>query len=106
MGAAALLPSSMSRDDSYLAPARYHFAISVPIWVQGGSAEVLIDTYQAFVSGRQGVEGNRVEFHQVANAPHNILFVGHFLGWKAQAEEATEAAGRFLKSIGIGAEKE
>ena len=45
----------------------------------------------------RGVEGNREEFHEVPNAPHDILFIAHILGWKAQAEEVIKAAGEFFK---------
>ena len=103
-GVEAFLGESRSRDEPYLAPARYPFATETPVWLQGGSAEVLIDTYHAFVSGMQAVEGNRVEFYEVPNAPHDILFVGHILGWRAQVEEVAGAAGKFLRSVGISAE--
>ena len=100
-GVSAFVPSTESRDSPYLAPARHPFAIKTPIWVQGGSCEVLIDTYRAFVSGMQSIEGNRVEYYEVPFAPHDILMMGLVLGWRRQAEEMVEVAGRFLGSVGI-----
>ena len=43
-------------------------------------------------------------FAEVPNVPHDILFVGRILGWKTKAEQAVEAARKFLRSAGVGAQ--
>ena len=101
-GISCFVPDSVSRDDPYLAPARHPFSTQTPIWVQGGGAEVFIDTFHTFVSGMQDVKGNRAQFYEVPHAPHDILFVGHILGWRRQAEDAVRAAAQFLSSSGVG----
>lgn len=100
-GVSSFLPAVESRDDPYFAPARQPFAIETPIWLEGATAEVLIDTYHDFISGMQSIESNRIEFYEVPHAPHDILLIGHLLGWKTEAEKATEVANDFLRSVDV-----
>ena len=102
-GVAAFSPGHKHHDNPYLTPGNSPFATSTPIWLQGGSGEVLIDTLHTFVNGMREIKGNCVELYLVPYAPQNIMFTGHILGWRPQAEEAAEVAGRFLQSAGVGA---
>ena len=66
-----------------------------------GGAEVLYDNTVRFGDKMRRIKGNRVELHEVPNAPHDILFMGHLLGWTKQADAAAEAAADFLKREAI-----
>lgn len=97
----SFVPSSMSASHPYISPAHNVFPTKVPIFLQVGGLEVLHDEITTFADKMKAVRGNRVEIHDVAFAPHDILLCGEILGWEKEAEEVAQAARAFLESQGI-----
>lgn len=64
-----------------------------------GDTEVLYDTVVGFANRMRSIEGNRVTLYEAPDAPHDILFVGHLLGWAKEADTAAQAAAKFLKGV-------
>lgn len=98
-GARAFAPSPIRLDGPYLSPALHPFATPVPIFVQAGGAEVLCDTIRAFAEAMRAVPGNRIQYVEVPDAPHDIFMVGNVLGWQKEAEEVVDAAAAFVSRI-------
>ena len=89
-------PSTVRLDDPYLSPALHPFATPVPIFAQAGGAEVLCDSIQKFANAMNAIPGNRVEYLEVPDVPHDIYATGYLLGWSKQQKEIHEAAAKFV----------
>ncbi|GAD98947.1 hypothetical protein ANI_1_2168074 [Paecilomyces variotii No. 5] len=99
-GACAVAPPSQMRlDDPYLSPALYPFATPVPIFVQAGGAEILCDSIKGFADAMRAIPGNRIEYLEVPDVPHDIYAVGNFLGWGKEQEEVIDAAAAFVSRL-------
>jgi len=90
--------------DPYISPTYNTFvAEGTPLFVQAGSSELLYDECKDFVEKMRDEEKNgkknKIEFAVVAEANHDIIFVGDILGWKKETEEVAEQAGRWLKRV-------
>jgi acetyl esterase/lipase len=96
-GTEAFIPSSIAATHPYISPARNLFSTKVPIFLQAGGLEVLQEEIVNFAKGMKEVPGNKIEIYETPFAPHDILFTGHFLGWKKEAEEAAKIAQGFLE---------
>ncbi|OQE37945.1 hypothetical protein PENCOP_c009G05378 [Penicillium coprophilum] len=96
-GARAIAPPETVRlDDPYISPALHPFATPVPIFVQAGGAEVLCDSVRGFSNVMSAIPGNRVEYLEIPDVPHDIYVAGTILGWPKEQEEIHEAAARFV----------
>ena len=96
-GARAIAPPETVRlDDPDISPALHPFATPVPIFVQAGGAEVLCDSCRGFADAMSAVPGNRVEYLEIPDVPHDVYVVGTLLGWPKQQIEVHEAAARFV----------
>ncbi|KAL1855457.1 hypothetical protein Plec18167_007121 [Paecilomyces lecythidis] len=99
-GARAIAPPDQIRlDDPYLSPALYPFATPVPIFVQAGGGEVLCDSIKGFADAMRAIPGNRIEYLEVPDVPHDIYAAGNFLGWVKEQEEVIDAAAAFVSRL-------
>jgi acetyl esterase/lipase len=58
-------PDKVRLDDPYLSPTLHPFATPVPIFVQAGGAEVMVDSIRGIADAMRQVPGNRVEYLEV-----------------------------------------
>ena len=91
-------PTFYEPNHPYLTPLNNPFATKVPIFMQYGTAEVLLDEQRAFYSQMEEVTGNSLERLEIPNAPHNTFLGGQLLGFEKEARDAAERANRFLNS--------
>ena len=98
-GVNAYIPSSMESTDPYFSPLRHPFSTPTPLWIMVGSAEVLYDTIVEFADQMRGMEGNRVTPYEAPSAPHDIVYIGHVLGWAKEADAGAQAAAEFLTGL-------
>lgn len=97
-GVRAYKPSFLEADHPYLTPLNNPFATKVPIFVQYGTAEMLLDEQRAFCSQMEGIAGNSLERLEIPYAPHNTFLGGQILGFEKEARHAAERANKFLES--------
>lgn len=96
-GSRAFAPPDVVRlDDPYLSPGLHPFATPVPIFAQVGGAEVLCDIVQNFVIRMRSVPGNKIEYLESPDLPHDIYAIGPVLGWSKEQEEIMDAAVKFV----------
>ena len=93
----AYVPKSMDPSDPWFSPLQHPFSTEVPLWIMVGGAEVLYNTIVGFAGRMRSVKGNKVTVYEVPNAPHDIVFVGHVLGWANETDAAAQAAAEFLR---------
>ena len=93
----AYVPKSMDPSDHWFSPLQPPFSTEVPLWIMVGGVEVLCDTIVGFAGRMISVKGNKVTVYEVSNAPHDIVFVGHVLGWANETDAAAQAAAEFLR---------
>ncbi|KAJ9393991.1 hypothetical protein DTO282F9_9092 [Paecilomyces variotii] len=99
-GARAIAPPDQIRlDDPYLSPALHPFATPVAIFVQAGGAEVLCDSIRGFAEKMRAIPGNRIEYLEVPDVPHDIYAAGNILGWLKEQEEIIDAAATFVSQL-------
>jgi len=91
-------PSFLEATHPYLTPLNDPFATKVTVFVQYGTAGMLLDETRGFCAQMEGVVGNRVEWLEVACAPHNTFLGGQLLGFGKEAWDAAERANKFLDS--------
>jgi len=91
-------PWFLEANHPYLTPLNNPFATKVPIFMQYGTAEVLLDGMRAFYSQMGGIAGNSLERLETPNAPHNTFLGGQLLGFEKEARNAAERANQFLDS--------
>ncbi|KAI9696493.1 MAG: hypothetical protein M1820_008121 [Bogoriella megaspora] len=82
--------------DPYIKALGNPFKTSTAVWVQTGSDEVLFEDDVRFAEEMTSA-GNTVETDIVENSPHDIILIGHLLGWKEEARLAARRAGEFLR---------
>ncbi|KAL8909097.1 MAG: hypothetical protein Q9207_000431 [Kuettlingeria erythrocarpa] len=93
-------PSFLKADHPYLTPLNNAFATKVPLFMQYGTAEVLLDEQRSFCSQMEQIAGNRLERLEIPNAPHNTFLGGQLLGFEKEARDAAGRASEFLSSQG------
>lgn len=99
-GTRAFAPPAYVRLDSPdLSPALHPFATPVPLFVQAGAAEVLCDSIKGFAKAMGAIPGNKVEYMEVPDVPHDIYIAGHILGWSKEQEEIIDAAANFVSRL-------
>jgi acetyl esterase/lipase len=97
-GADSFAPSGkVDSANPYLTPLGNAFKSKTPIFVQTGDAEVLYDDDVEIASQFKKIAGNKVELEVKKAMPHDIILVGHILGFNKEASEAAKAAGEFLR---------
>lgn len=95
----AYIPKSMKPTDPYFSPLQHPFSTPTPLWIMVGGAEVLYDTIVGFADQMGSMEGNKVTLYEAPNAPHDILFIGHMLGWAKETDGGVQAAADFLRGL-------
>ncbi|KAG7004272.1 hypothetical protein G7Y79_00026g058560 [Physcia stellaris] len=75
-------PPFYDANHPYLTPLNNPFATKVPIFMQYGTAEVLLDEQRAFYSLMEEVAGNSLERLEIFNVPHNTFLGGPILGFE------------------------
>jgi acetyl esterase/lipase len=100
-GANAYCPPDgpVKMDDRWISPGPHPFHTKTPIWIQGNAQEVLFDQIKVFVDGMEGVEGNRIAFHNEEVASHDTLLLGNVTGFEKEAESAAKGAADWLTRL-------
>ncbi|OOG00633.1 hypothetical protein ASPCADRAFT_511586 [Aspergillus carbonarius ITEM 5010] len=99
-GARAFAPPETVRlDDPYLSPSLHPFATPVPIFAQAGGAEMLCDSVKGFADEMRAVPGNRIEYLEVPDLPHDIYMIGQILGWPEEQNKIIDAAAEFVRRV-------
>ena len=68
-----------------------------PFWIHTGDAEVLYHDDIKLAEELKNV-GNKVDLVVDEAAPHDILLIGHMIGFTEEAAKAAKKAGEFLKA--------
>lgn len=95
-GLRAYRPSFLEATHPYLTPLDNPFATKVPVFMQYGTAEVLLDEQRAFCSQMGEIAGNSLERLEIPCAPHDTFLGGQILGFEKEARDAAERANKFL----------
>ena len=93
----------MEPTDPYSSPLQHRFSTPTHPWIVVGGAEVLYDTIVGFADQMRRIEGNRVTLYEVPDVPHDVLLVGHVLGWAKEADAGAQVAAEFLKGLALDA---
>ncbi|KIV98814.1 uncharacterized protein PV09_09428 [Verruconis gallopava] len=93
----APLDQGLDTTSPYITPIGHPFMTPVPIWVSTGRAEVLYDDNKAIAEQFEKL-GNKVSLHVIDNVPHDIILLGHILGFTREAAAAAKNAGEFLQA--------
>lgn len=83
--------------DPYVSPLGHPFKTKTPFWIHTGDAEVLYFDDIKLSEELKDV-GNKVELVVDHGAPHDILLVGHLIGFTEEAGKAAKKAGEFLRA--------
>jgi acetyl esterase/lipase len=83
--------------DPYISPLNNAFPSKSPIFVQTGRAEVLYDD-DVEIAQQFKDQGTKVQVVVKQNAPHDIILIGHLLGFHVEAQDSTKVAGEFLRA--------
>ena len=89
----------MDVNNPYFSPLDHAFSTPTPLWIHVGGLEILYDEGVRFADVMKK-KGNRVEIHVEPLANHDSLYVGHLIGFAAEAENAVRLAGEFLGTTG------
>ncbi|RAL04666.1 alpha/beta-hydrolase [Aspergillus ibericus CBS 121593] len=88
-----------SREQAWLSPLGREFpVISTGMFVQTGTAEVMVDENLQFVEEMKGI-GNTAKAWVVEGATHDIFAAGQILGMVPEAQKAMRAAGEFADRL-------
>ncbi|ROW09764.1 hypothetical protein VMCG_02607 [Cytospora schulzeri] len=82
--------------EAYISPLHHPFELSVPLYVQAGTAEGMHDHIRSFSEEMNTIRGNRVLFRSTSLAPHNLPFCHDWFGMKKEFEESLDEASEFL----------
>lgn len=80
----------------YMNPLVETFRSPSPIMVFCGGCELFCDEITTFVDEMRTVNGNKVELCVERLANHDIAFAGNLTGWRKEAENAADEAGKWL----------
>ncbi|KAI0166899.1 alpha/beta hydrolase fold-3 domain-containing protein [Hypoxylon sp. FL1284] len=83
--------------DPYITPLGHPFPARVPLFVNAGCDELLLEDIASWVDQMRGVEGNVVELHLEADAVHDTVFAGDVLGFSDSAWEIVKRLGEFVR---------
>ena len=73
------------------------FATKTPLWIQYGGGEVLLHDGVKMAEELRLTEGNIVDVEITKHAPHDIILIGHLLGFAEEAKNAAILANEFLR---------
>ncbi|KAF7531194.1 hypothetical protein G7054_g9119 [Neopestalotiopsis clavispora] len=85
--------------DAYITPLGNPFAVSVPVFVNVGTAEIFFDDIKKWVEEMKQVEGNVIELHQEDAALHDTFLVAELLGFEDSARKVISATGDFISRL-------
>jgi acetyl esterase/lipase len=99
-GARSFAPAGQGFDPAspYVSPFGNPFKSKTPLWIQTGDAEVLYSDDVEIAEQFKKIAGNKVELEISENMPHDIILVGHMLGFTREAAVAAKKAGEFLRA--------
>ncbi|KAK7698288.1 hypothetical protein SLS64_012653 [Diaporthe eres] len=83
--------------EAYISPLHHPFELSVPLYVQAGSAEGMHDQIRSFSEEMASIGGNRVLFRSTPLAPHNLPFCHDQFGKTKELAESLDEAFEFLR---------
>lgn len=83
--------------EAYISPLHHPFELSVPLYVQAGSAEGMHDQIRSFSEEMASIGGNRVLFRSTPLAPHNLPFCHDQFGKTKELGESLDEAFEFFK---------
>jgi acetyl esterase/lipase len=93
----APLSPGFNPPEKYVSPLGHPFKTQTPLWIHTGDAEVLYHD-DIEIAAQFKKEGNKVELVVSESAPHDILLVGHIIGFERDARAAAKQAGEFLRT--------
>ncbi|KAJ0109995.1 hypothetical protein J7T55_014797 [Diaporthe amygdali] len=82
--------------ESYISPLHHPFELSVPLYIQAGTAEGMYEHIRSFSEEMTTIKGNRVLFRSTPLAPHNLPFCHDQFGKKKDMEESLDEAFEFF----------
>lgn len=80
----------------YISPAQHPFALSTPLIVQAGSAEIFYEDAKKFAHDMESIAGNKVRFWGTPNVPYDLILYGQLLGLRQEAEDVLQIAEVFF----------
>jgi acetyl esterase/lipase len=83
----------------YVSQKNRTFESEVPMWVNTGSGEVLYFDVVEWVE-KMKEAGNDVTLDIEEHVPHDILLIGHILGFQKEADNMAKRAGAWMKEHG------
>ncbi|KAI9668668.1 MAG: hypothetical protein M1831_001107 [Alyxoria varia] len=95
-GTRSFLPPTAEASDPYFSPGLHPFHTPTRLFVNAGTAEVLVDEVRELAEGFAGVRGNTVTQYEIEDGPHDCFAVGGDMGFVEQVRGAIRAAGDFL----------
>ncbi|KFA69853.1 hypothetical protein S40285_08427 [Stachybotrys chlorohalonatus IBT 40285] len=87
----------MAAKEPYITPLGNPFATPTTIFVNAGTAEVLLDSTKNWVEEMRRVGDNQIELHLEEGAPHDTMLFGNVLGFEESAQKVASALGAFLR---------
>lgn len=84
--------------EAYISPLHHPFELSMPLYVQAGTAEGMHDQIRSFSEEMASMGGNRVLFRSTPLAPHNLPFCHDQFGNTKEFEKSLDEAFEFLRS--------
>lgn len=88
----------LSREvESYISPLHHPFRSSVPLFIQAGTAEGLYEQIKSFAQEMKSIDKNRVLFHSIPLAPHDVLFCHDLFSKSKELEDALDEACQFFE---------
>ncbi|KAH6639967.1 Alpha/Beta hydrolase protein [Truncatella angustata] len=84
---------------AYMNPLASAFKSPCPIWVYCGGCEIFYDDATEFVEKMEGIPGNDVTYVVERLANHDIFFAGNLLGWRKEAENIADKAGKWVAGL-------
>ncbi|KAI1099524.1 alpha/beta hydrolase fold-3 domain-containing protein [Jackrogersella minutella] len=85
--------------DPYITLLGNPFPTPVPLFVNAGSAELLLDDITQWADEMRGVEGNVVELHVEEAAVHDTFLVSKILGFEKSAWDVAAKIGEFVRTF-------
>jgi acetyl esterase/lipase len=91
------LPGLSTLKQPYINNKLKMFKTEVPLWVHAGDAEILYPDDKEWAEKMKN-HGNDVTFVSEKGVPHDIMAVGHMMGFEKEAVNSTKQAGEWLRS--------
>ncbi|KAI1378019.1 Alpha/Beta hydrolase protein [Hypoxylon crocopeplum] len=95
--------TKVPRENPYISANKGAPLATIPMWVQWGSNEVLVEEVEKFISlqarGNEGQDEHMLRTYVIPHAPHDVFVLAPFLGWKKEVAVAAKDAIRFLDDL-------